>query len=306
LCSMSDVEDVVVRIHDAIQGLGTNDKALVEAITSHTNEQLFKINLEYQKKYEITLYDAIKSDTSGDYMDLLISLVMPLSDFRAFVIRKAIAGAGTDEDALIDIFAHATNDEITAARTAYEFVTNRNLEKDIADDLGGNFKRGILSILHLFRESGPNPSRAQKDADEIYSKGEGKWGTDDDFFVKFFTTHTFEHIQLVDAAYGTKYGHSLKVAIEKETSGSYERLLKALVTQPDRYWARRIHDAIAGAGTSDKVLQRVFVLNNNHQALERIGTVYQAEYKESLMDAVRGDTSGWYRATFVGLLQRTT
>jgi len=299
-------ETSVVRIHDAIKGIGTNDKVLVEEITQHTNEQLFKINLEYQKKYEVTLYDAIKGDTSGDYQELLISLVMPVSDFRAYAIRKAIAGAGTDEDALIDIFAHATKEQITAARTAYEFVTNKNLEKDLADDLGGHFKKGILSLLHLFRETEVHPERVQKDADEIYAKGEGKWGTDDDYFVKFFTTHSYEHIALVDAAYGAKYGHSLKVAIEKETSGAYEKLLKALVTQPDKYYAKRIHDAIAGAGTSDKVLQRIIVLNNNHQALERIGAVYQSEHKESLMDAVKGDTSGWYRDTFVGLLQRTT
>jgi len=299
-------ETSVVRLRDAMKGLGTNDKVLVEEITQHTNEQLFKINLEYQKKYEVTLYDAIKSDTSGDYMDLLISLVMPISDYRAYAIRKAIAGAGTDEDALIDLFAHATKDQITAARTAYEYVTNKNLEKDLADDLSGNFKRGILSLLHLFREPGEvHPEKAQKDADEIYAKGEGKWGTDDDFFVKFFTTHSYEHIELVDAAYSSKHGHSLRVAIEKETSGSYERLLKALVTHPDKYWAKRIHEAVAGLGTKDKVLQRAFVLNNNHQALERINAIYQAEYKESLMDAVKGDTSSWYRETFVGLLRRT-
>lgn len=48
-----------------------DDKALVTEITYHTNDQLFKINLEYQKKYEKNLYQAIKDDTSGDYCDLL-------------------------------------------------------------------------------------------------------------------------------------------------------------------------------------------------------------------------------------------
>jgi hypothetical protein len=48
-----------------------DDTALVHEITSHTNEQLFKINFEYQKKYEKTLVEAIKGDTSGDYRDLL-------------------------------------------------------------------------------------------------------------------------------------------------------------------------------------------------------------------------------------------
>jgi len=301
---MSAVESAE-RIHKAIKGLGTDDKALVQEITSHSNEELFKVGLEYQKKYGTTLYEAIKSDTSGDYCDLLISLVMPFSDYRAFAIRKAIAGAGTDEEALIDIFAHASKQEIVDFRTAYEFVTNKNLEKDIADDTSGNFKKGILSILHLFREPGANPATAQHDAEEIYKKGEGKWGTDDDFFVKYFTTHSYEHIQLVDFAYNAKYGHPLKVAIEKETSGSYCKLLKALVTQREVYWAHRLHEAIKGLGTKDQLLIRAFALNNTREKLAIIRQIYEQEHGESLIDAVRGDTSGNYRKTLLGVLERT-
>jgi len=279
---------------------------LVEAITSHTNEQLFKIGFEYQKKYETTLTDAISSDCSGDYKDLLVSVVMPVNDFRAFLLRKAIAGAGTDEDAVIDVLAHATNEQIAATKTAFAFVTNKSLEKELADDLSGNFKKAVLCLINCLRENTVNPSRAAADADEIYKKGEGKWGTDDDFFVKYFTTHCYEHIGYVDAAYAQKYGHSLRVAIQKETSGHYERLLKALATPPEIYYARRIHDAIDGLGTKDKVLQRIIVLNNSHDALQKIGAKYQEIYKESLIDAISGDTSGWYKETFMGILRRQT
>jgi len=292
------------RISKAIKGIGTDDDSLVREIASHTNEQLFKVNLEYQKKYEMTLYEAIKSDTSGDYCELLVSLCMPHPDYRAYVIRRAIAGAGTDEDALIDVFAHASNHEIAEARTAYEFASNRLLEKDIADDLSGNFKKTILSIFHGFRTNDVHPENAQQDADEIYKKGEGKWGTDDDFFVRFFTTHCFEHIALVDAAYKQKYGHNLKVAVDKETSGSYCRLLKALVTPKYHYYAERIHDAIKGLGTKDKLLIRIFVLNNSYESLQQLRQIYEEKYHESLIDAVSGDTSGHYKQTFLGVLNR--
>jgi len=291
-------------IHKAVKGLGTDDKALVREITYHTNDQLTKINLEYQKKYEKNLFQAIKDDTSGDYCDLLVSLVMPINDYRAFVVKTAIAGAGTDEDALIDVFAHASKQEITDLRTSYEFVTNKNLEKELADDLSGNFKKAILSLLHCWREPGADPSRATADAEEIYKKGEGKWGTDDEFFVKFFTTKHFDHIALVDQAYHSKYGHSLRVAIDKETSGHYCDLLKALVTPRYHYFAKRVHDAIAGLGTKDEVLKRILVLNNSREHLEHLKRVYQELYKESLIDAIRGDTSGWYRETFLGILDR--
>jgi len=301
---MGDAAEAAERIHKAVQGLGTDDTALVHEITSHTNEQLFKINFEYQKKYEKTLVEAIKGDTSGDYRDLLVSLVMPISDYRAYAVRKAIAGAGTDEEALIDVFAHASKQDITDLRTAYEFTTGKNLEKDLADDLSGNFEKGILSLLHCFREPGARPDQAGHDADELYKKGEGKWGTDDVFFIKFFTANSYEHIALVDAAYSNKYGHNLKTAIEKETSGFYKRLLKACATQRDQYFAERIYEAIKGLGTKDEVLIRIFALNNRIDHLTNLKRVYPQLHKESLVDAINGDTSGWYQKTLQGILNR--
>ena len=49
------------------------------------------------------------------------------------------------------------------------------------------------------------------------------WGTDDDFFVDFFTRHSFASLQAIDKAYQAKYKHSLEVAVKKETSGMCER-----------------------------------------------------------------------------------
>jgi annexin A7/11 len=301
---MADLVAAAERIHKAIQGLGTDDAALVHEVTSHTNEQLFKINLEYQKKYEKNLYEDIKGDTSGDYRDLLVALVMPIADYRAYVVRNAIRGAGTDEDALIDVFAPATKQEIADLKSSYEFTTGKILEKELADDLSGNFEKGILSLLHGFREPGANPAQAARDADEIYKKGEGKWGTDDAFFVKFFTTHSYEHLALVDAAYSNRYGHNLRTAIEKETSGYYKKLLQACVTQREVFYATRIHEAIKGLGTKDKVLIRIFALNNKREHLVNLKRVYQELFKESLVDAISGDTSGWYKKTFLGVLDR--
>lgn len=34
----------------------------------------------------------------------------------------------------------------------------------------------------------------EKDAHDLYKKGEGRLGTDDDYFVAFFTTHSAPYI----------------------------------------------------------------------------------------------------------------
>jgi len=61
---------------------------------------------------------------------------------------------------------------------------------------------------------------------------------------------------------------------------------------------------VQGLGTKDKVLIRILALNNSFPRLSALKAVYPTLFKESLIDAVSGDTSGWYRQTFLGILQR--
>jgi annexin A7/11 len=55
-------------------------------------------------------------------------------------------------------------------------------------------------------------------------------GTDDSLFVKIFTTRSWWHLAAVDRFYRQLYGHSLRKAIKKETSGDYKLALLALST----------------------------------------------------------------------------
>jgi len=136
----------------------------------------------------------------------------------------------------------------------------------------------------------------------LYKKGEGKWGTDDDFFVQFFTRNTFANLQAIDQAYTAKYKHSLEVAVKKETSGAYQDLLVALSIPRAVFWARRIRHAIAGLGTSDTLLRRSFTLNS-HEELRNIEAVYgTVNPGKSLRSDVADDTSGHYKTLFLAIL----
>eukprot|EP00026_Physarum_polycephalum_P012873 Phypoly_transcript_13216.p1 GENE.Phypoly_transcript_13216~~Phypoly_transcript_13216.p1 ORF type:complete len:255 (-),score=72.23 Phypoly_transcript_13216:39-803(-) len=251
------------------------------------------------------MVEDIKGDTSGDYRDLLIGLCTPYYHYRAEQLHKAVAGIGTDEGAIIDILAHASNAEIQQISLAYTHAYGKSLLSDVKGDTSGHFKKALEYVLEGKRDEGLpyDPARVESDAHKIHEKGEGKFGTDDDFFAKFFTKNPFPHIFAVDNIYRQRHGHGLAKACEKELSGSFGKFLIAMATPKPQYWAERLHHAFAGVGTKDDLLKRAFILNNP-QEIHQIGEIYKKMFGNSLSHDTEKETSGNYKKTLEALLKR--
>jgi len=287
------------KLHQAITGNDINQ--LVSVIAAHENETLVEIGNEYTKHYGKTLTEALKdARTLGEGVVLAIDLVIPRASFAARTVNNAIAGAGTNEHTVIDVVVHNSNKQITELKEAYSNLFQRDLASSVQSDLSGNFKKVVHNLLEGHSpDSIGNPA---EEAETLYKKGEGKWGTDDDYFVQFFSKHSFENLQAINQAYEAKYKHSLEVAIKKETSGYYQDILVALVVPREVYWAHRIRHAISGLGTDDHLLRRAFTLNSKDQ-LRRIQAVYESVNKgKTLRSDVADDTSGAYKELFLTII----
>eukprot|EP01112_Ceratiomyxa_fruticulosa_P008119 TRINITY_DN2100_c0_g1_i1.p1 TRINITY_DN2100_c0_g1~~TRINITY_DN2100_c0_g1_i1.p1 ORF type:complete len:302 (-),score=51.03 TRINITY_DN2100_c0_g1_i1:139-1044(-) len=290
------LEEDVHAVHKAISGLGTDDTTLIDIIGSRNRIQREQIAAAYQTRYGHSLVKDIKGDTSFNYKDLLVGLVTPLPEYVADLVHHAVAGLGTKEGLLIDIFATTPGVIIQMADQVYKAKYGKDILKDVEHDTSGNFRS---CLKHLIRGSKDffggvgSPETVQHDAHELYHKGAGRLGTDDDWFINFFTHKSPAHIMAVDAEYRAKRGKTVVQAIESETSFEYKNLLVALAIPPALYWAERIHDAIAGLGTNDERLQRAYILNDK-DALRQIALAYKARYGKDMEHEVKGDTSGHY------------
>jgi len=285
-------------LHQAIENKDLN--TIIHVIARHENEVVQEISGEYTKHYGKALAEAVKGVAHGEFGVLLVDLVLPRAIFAARTIHKAVEGAGTDEKAIIDVVVHNSNKQIVALKEAYSTLFMQDLVTRIKGDTSGHFGKSVTSILEGPRDEGRgNP---ETEAETLYKKGEGRWGTDDDFFVHFFTKHSFEALLEIDRAYTSKYNHSLEVAVKKETSGAYEDILVALAIPREVFWARRIRHAIAGLGTDDTLLRRAFALNSKYQ-LKQIQAVYESVNKgKTLLSDVADDTSGDYKTLFLALI----
>jgi annexin A7/11 len=70
------------------------------------------------------------------------------------------------------------------------------------------------------------------------------------------------------------FGKDLMSDIKSETSGNFEKVLVALLTPLDHYFAKILHDAIQGLGTDEEALIEVLCTSSNH-VINSIRTLYE-------------------------------
>jgi hypothetical protein len=92
--------------------LGTDEKTFNEIITTYNPHGLKQISHHYEQKHKHGLEKAIKSETSGDYEDLLVGLLKTKHEYFADRLYDAIAGLGTDDTFLIYAFGVLSKDDL--------------------------------------------------------------------------------------------------------------------------------------------------------------------------------------------------
>ena len=176
-----------------------------------------------------------------------------------------------------------------------EAVKGEWLSKDLKNlllDVMGRCKTGEV-------EYGP----VQVDADALYKAGEGRWGTEENTFVRIFGTRTRRQLEAINEAYTTTYGHSLQKAVEKEFGGHLKWALYLLVQPPHEYFAEKLREAMKGLG-SDKDEMTEAVVFRKDRDLSLINDAYVRNYKKTLIHAVESESSGNYKRLLAAYIRQ--
>jgi len=293
-------------LRKAMKGLGTDEQAIIDVICHRSNKQRQEIILAFKQSFGRDLMEDIKSEISGNFLAVVQALFRTPAEQDAFIIHHAVKGAGTDEEALIEVICTRNNAEIAAFKVAYQKLFKHDLEKDVIGDTSGDFKRIMVSLLTAHRdESGKvDAAVAKSDAEALYKAGEGKLGTDESKFNQILASRSFAQLRLIFDEYKNFSKNDIEKAIQKEMSGDLERSMLAIVKvvrHPADYFAEQLYKSMKGAGTNDNQLVRIVVTRSEVDMVE-IKAAFQAKYKKTLSSFIKDDTSGDYKNTLMAIV----
>ena len=302
---MSTPEKDAETLRNAMKGLGTDEAAIIKVIANRNNAQRQKIKSAYKTAYGRDLIDDLKSELKGNFEDAVVALFEPPVEYDVDQLRKAMKGAGTDEDTLIEIIASRPNWLLKQIKDKYQEKYKKSLEDAIAGEVGGDLKRLLTSLLQCNRSENahPNDAECQKKAKELFDAGEGKWGTDESVFNKIFTLSSPMELALISRHYHKLSGKTILEAIKKEFSGDMQKLLTTIVyaiISPSEYFATRVNKAIKGWGTNDNLLFRVLVTRDELD-MPQIKQYYKQLYGKDMLADIKSDCGGDYQKLLIEL-----
>ncbi|KAL1491916.1 hypothetical protein ABEB36_012437 [Hypothenemus hampei] len=289
-----------------MKGFGTDEKAIISVLAHRSNQQRLQIAVEFKTLYGKDLIKDLKSETSGNFENLLVALMTPLPQYYAKELHDAMQGLGTDENVLIEVLCTKSNQEISIIKQAYESLYYRSLEQDLKGDTAGTFKRLMVSLCNAGRDESMNVNleAARADAQALLRAGELRLGTDESTFNAVLCQRNWAQLQLIFQEYERLTGHDIEKAIKNEFSGDAEDALLAVVRSIKNqaaFFAKYLNKSMKGLGTDDRDLIRLVVTRCEIDMVE-IKREYQAKYGESLADAIKSECSGDYGKCLLHLI----
>ncbi|KFM74515.1 Annexin A13, partial [Stegodyphus mimosarum] len=156
----------------------------------------------YKTMFNEDLKNKLLIKLTGNFKRTVELLLMPLAEYYAKLLRKAMYGPGKDEDLLLEILCTITNIQIRQIKEIYQCNYGKTLEDSIQNDCVTPFKHMLLLICKAERNEGiVSLDKVRNDAEALFEAGEAQWGTDEAAFNTLFAYESYEHLRFVFQEY---------------------------------------------------------------------------------------------------------
>lgn len=289
-------------LRKAMKGLGTDEGAIIDVVTHRSNAQRQEILKTYKSHFGRDLMADLKSELSGSLAKLILGLMMTPAQFDAKQLKKAMEGAGTDENILIEILATRNNREIQAINEAYRAAYHKSLEDALSSDTSGHFKRILVSLALGNRDKGEDLAQAHEDAKVVAESlklsdvSSGDSTSLETRFLSILCTRSYPHLRRVFQEFIKMTNHDVAHTIRKHMSGDVRDAFVAIVRSvkdKPAFFADKLYDSMKGIGTDERTLTRIMVSRSEIDLLN-IRRVFKEMHEKSLHHMIEKDTSGDY------------
>ncbi len=258
-----------------------NDKAVFDTLAGKDKATLQAIEKEFKTATGTDLRSKIESEF-GDLKErrALAALDGNHATADALELKRAIEGAGTDEQAILDTVKGKSPEELKAIRAQYKAETGRELDQDLRSDLSRS------ELADTFRAMG-EPSKAR--AVELREAVQGI-GTDEQGILNVFNGAPAAETANIAAAYKELYGENLETRLKDELSGDELAKTFRAMNMKSAAQAVELFEAMDGWGTDEKTILNT--LESGSADTKAIAESYQRLYGRSLESHLRDELGG--------------
>ena len=290
------------------KALKAKGDSLINLVLSKNKRERYELRKVYKSCFGKDLIDDINSSLMGNFRRVVVDLFRTPQERDTIYLYKAMKGAGTDDETVIEILCSRTNVELIKIKEEYKTLYNEDLEKRVSSETSGTFKKILVSLLQCQRSenSMPNDQECKFIAQALFKAGEGKLGTDDETFNKVFALSSPPELFSINNYYAQLSSRTLKQAVDKEFSGNIKTALNTIleaIISPPNYYARRINKAVKGLGTNDKMLIRNICAREEID-MKEIRESYKNLFGKDMIQDIKDDTSGDYQKILTILASR--
>ncbi|KAM8909425.1 annexin A6 isoform 2-T2 [Spinachia spinachia] len=217
-------------IYDAVKGVGTSERCLIEVMASRNNRQMNEMVAAYKDAYGRDMEEDIIADTSGHFKKMLVVLLQGTRDESGVADADLVqqdaqdlyaAGEeqwGTDEAKFIMILGNRSVTHLCMVFDAFEMIAEMSIEDSIKRELSGDFERLMLAVVQCIR------SVPMFFAKRLYKAMKGL-GTADNTLIRIMISRSEIDILDIRECFRLLYEKSLYNMITDDTSGDYKRTL---------------------------------------------------------------------------------
>ncbi|KAG6528812.1 annexin D3-like [Zingiber officinale] len=304
---LSPVEDAK-KLRKAFQGLGTDEKTVIEILSHRSAGQRLAIAKAYAHLYGESLLERLHSELSGDFRKAVMLWTMDPAERDAKLANKALKRKG-DRDlwVIIEVACASSPDHLVAVRKAYCSLYSSSMEEEVAQSFSTvhPLSKLLVRLLTSYRYSGDHvDSELAKYEAALLSDAVKSNQIGHDDVIRILSSRNKSQLKETFKYYNENYGKHIVEDIEVIDKNQFTRLLKTAIwclASPENHFAEVVRTSVVGLGTDEDSLTRAIVTRAEID-LEKIKEEYKIRYKTTLRADVIGDTSGDYKRFLLALV----
>lgn len=214
-------------IRAATKGLGTDEQVLAEILGTRTPDELAAMKQAYKKLYDKDVLTVIEGDVSGDLQKLFLKLLShqrsedgteDIAEDVQYLYDAGEGKVGSDDGVFIRMLAGHTREYCEKLYDAYATTHGKALDAVIKDEISGSTGKCLAALVTPLD---------QYFSLALHTSMAGA-GTRDKDLIRLIVSQRTTNLKAAAARFLSDYKKTLKVWVEDECGGNYERLLVAL------------------------------------------------------------------------------